>query len=205
LPDGSIHVVIESSRNKNLLFCGSEFAVYASMDGGSLWQRMSGGMPTVAVHDLVIHPRDRDLVVGTHGRSIFVFDDVSPLEQMTPQILAKPAHLFDIRPATAFRWRKAGPEPKSNEFTGQNPPYGALIRYHLNSTPAQNVTISILDAATGKQVANLSSRAKAGLNEVIWSLRADGEAEATVQPGEYVAVLQVGDHKQYKMLRVEGE
>ena len=205
LPEnGSVHVVIESSRNKHLLFCGTEFGLFASLDGAKSWQRMKGGMPTVAVHDLVIHPRDRDLVVGTHGRSIFVFDDISSLEQMTPEILAKPAHLFDIRPATAFKWKKTGADPKSNEFTGQNPVYGAIIRYYLNSGPAQGVSISILDASTGKQVASLASNAKGGLNEVVWNLRAD-KAEETVRPGEYLAVLQMGDQKQYKMVRVEGE
>jgi photosystem II stability/assembly factor-like uncharacterized protein len=206
LPEsGSVHVVIESSRNKNVLFCGTEFAVFGSLNGGKSWYAMKGGMPTVAVHDLVIHPRDRDLVVGTHGRSIFIFDDISPLEQLTPEIMAKPAHLFDVRPATAFKWKKTGPDPKSNEFTGQNPPYGAIIRYHLNSGSAQNVTINILDAGTGKQVANLSGTSKAGLNEVVWSLRGDGQPDATVKPGDFVVVLQMGDQKQYKILRVDGE
>ena len=201
---GSVHVVIESSRNKYLLFCGTEFAVFASLDGGKSWQRMKGGMPTVSVHDLVIHPRDRDLVVGTHGRSIFVFDDISPLEQMTSEVLAKPAHLFDIRPATAFKWKKTGPDPKSNEFTGTNPAYGATIRYHLGGAPVPAVSIGILEAATGKLVACLAGTSKAGLNEVVWDLRAD-KAEETVRPGEYLAVLQIGDQRQYKMVKVEGE
>ena len=122
LPEnGSVHVVIESSRNKHLLFCGTEFGLFASMDGAKSWQRMKGGMPTVAVHDLIIHPRDRDLVVGTHGRSIFVFDDISSLEHMTPDILAKPAHLFDIRPATAFKWKKTGAGPQEQRVHGSKP------------------------------------------------------------------------------------
>src|SRR5205807_6687294 len=171
LPEsGSVHVVIESSRNKQLLFCGTEFGLFASLDGGKSWHRLKGGMPTVPVHDMVIHPRERDLVVGTHGRSLFIFDDISPLEQLTPDLLARPAHLFDVRPATAFAWKKAGPDPKGNEFTGQNPVYGAIIRVHLRAAPAQVVSVAILDAATGKQVANLNGNYKAGLNEVVWNL-----------------------------------
>src|SRR5439155_2794472 len=140
-PDnGSVHVVIESSRNKQLLFCGTEFGLFASLDGGKSWHRMKGGMPTVPVHDIVIHPRERDLVVGTHGRSIFIFDDISPLEQMTPEVLAKPAHLFDIRPAPAFASKKTGADPKSNEFTVQNPAYRPLIRVHLRIIPPSPVS-----------------------------------------------------------------
>jgi photosystem II stability/assembly factor-like uncharacterized protein len=204
LPEsGSVHVVIESSRNKHLLFCGTEFGLFASLDGGKTWTRMKGGMPTVPVHDLIIHPRERDLVVGTHGRSIFIFDDISPLEQMTPEILAKPIHLFDIRPTTAFSWKKTGPDPKSNEFTGQNPVYGAIVYAHFPSVPAQKVSLAILDAATGKQVATVPWAARAGLNKLVWNLRADGQTEGTVRPGEYLAVLQVGEQKQHKMIRVE--
>jgi photosystem II stability/assembly factor-like uncharacterized protein len=206
LPEsGSVHVVIESSRNKQLLFCGTEFALFASQDGGATWQRMKGGMPTVPVHDLVIHPRDRDLVVGTHGRSIFVFDDISPLEQMTPDVLAKPAHLFDVRPATAFKWKETGPAPKSNDFTGKNPVYGAIVRYYFKSVPAQPVSISIIEADTGKYVTALSGNTNAGLNEAVWNLRAANQTEGTVRPGEYLAVLQMGEQKQYKMIKVEAE
>ena len=206
LPEsGSVHVVIESSRNKQLLFCGTEFALFASMDGGESWHRMKGGMPTVAVHDIVIHPRDRDLVVGTHGRSIFVFDDISPLEQMTPQVLAKPAHLFDIRPATAFKWKKAGPDPKSNEFAGQNPTYGAIIRYNLSGAPVATGVDQHHRRRHRQENGKPGRRLpKPGLNEVVWNLRADGN-ETAVHPGEYMVVLQMGEQKQYKMLRVDAE
>jgi hypothetical protein len=207
LPEGgSVHVVIESSRNKYLLFCGTEFGLFASLDGGNSWNAMKGGLPTVAVHDLVIHPRDRDLVIGTHGRSIFVMDDISPLEQMAPAVLAKPAHLFDVRSAVAFKPKStSATPPKSNEFVGKNPPYGAIIRYHLKSAPAAKGSIAILDAGTGKQVAKLATADKAGLHQTVWNLRADGEKEATVQPGEYLAVLEIGGMKHYKMFRVDSE
>jgi hypothetical protein len=205
LPEnGSVHVVIESSKNKNLLFCGTEFALFASLDGGKSWHRMKGGMPTVPVHDLVIHPRERDLVVGTHGRSIFIFDDISSLETTTPEVFAKQAHLFDVRPATAFKWKETGAKPKSNEFTGQNPKYGATIQYQLNAGAPLPVSISIQEAGSGKQVATLKGESTAGWHQAVWNLQSTGQKEV-VAPGDYLVVLQTGQQKQYKMLRVDPE
>ncbi len=201
LPDnGSVHVVIESSKNKNLLFCGTEFGLFGSLDGGKSWHQMKGGLPTVAVHDLVIHPRDRDLVIGTHGRSIYVMDDISPLEEMTPEVSAKPSHLFPIRPTVAFKPKPITTKPKSNEFVGQNPPYGSIIRFNLPK-PA-DASLAILDPSTGKELRYYTTKGTQGLHTVVWDLKAGG---AMVQPGEYLAVLESGDRKQYRMFKVEPE
>src|SRR5262249_50692345 len=128
LPEGSIHVVIESNRNKNLLFCGSEFGVFVSADGGGKWHPFKAGLPTVAVHDLIIHPRDRDLVIGTHGRGIYIIDDISALEQLTPDVQTKAGHLFEIRPAVAVKVQTdEGGGGKVKNFVGKNPPYGAIM------------------------------------------------------------------------------
>src|SRR4029079_5214879 len=103
LPEGEVvHVVREDLRNPNLLFAGTESAVWASLDGGKRWTRFMSGMPTVATQDLVIHPRDNDLVAGTHGRSIYIADDITPLQQLTPSVLAAPAHLFEQRATTLW-------------------------------------------------------------------------------------------------------
>ena len=102
--DGPIHVLRPSSRNPDLLFVGTEFGLFASLDRGVSWQRLKAGLPTVAIHDVVIHPRDRELVIGTHGRSIYVMD-IAPLEELTPKVLAASAHLFDVHTAVAFRAR----------------------------------------------------------------------------------------------------
>jgi photosystem II stability/assembly factor-like uncharacterized protein len=204
LPEsGSVHVVIDSSKNKDLLFCGTEFGLFVSFTGGKNWLPMKAGLPTVAVHDLVIHPRERDLIIGTHGRSIYVIDDISPLEQQTPEILSRPAHLFGVRPAVAFTVRKGEPL-KSNEFAGQNPPYGALIRYHLKTPWPQDVTIAVTDM-TGKKLATLKAENTAGLHQVVWNLKPDGENKATVPPGEYWALLSAGSQKQYRRIHVEAE
>ena len=122
---------------------------------------------------------------------------------MTPEVLAKSAHLFDVRPAMAFKM-KAGTPPATNEFVGMNPPYGAVLQYYLKALPAQPMSIVVLDALTGKRVASPRLAVKTGLNQVVWNLRADG-TEAIVPPGEYLAILQMGDQKQYKMIQVEAD
>jgi hypothetical protein len=200
--DGSVHVVIESSKNPSLLFCGTEMGVFMTRDGGANWHKMTAGMPTVSVHDLIIHPRERDLVVGTHGRGVFVIDDISPLEEMTSQVAAKPSHLFSVRPAVAFKPRPTTNPPKSNEFVGKNPPYGSILQYSLRNAAA-DVSVTIHDAA-GKQIASLKGPNTAGLHRVVWNLRADGQ-DATVAPGEYLAVLRVGGATQGQKLLVEAE
>ncbi len=198
--DGSVHVVIESSKNPRLLFCGTEFGLFGSLDGGKSWRQMKAGLPTVAVHDLVIHPRDRDLVIGTHGRSIYVMDDISPLEETTPDVAAKQYHLFTVRPTVAFKPKATVTPPKSSEFVGQNPPYGSIIRFNLRTQA--DASLAILDPATGKELRYYTTKATQGLHTVVWDLKAGG---ALVQPGEYLAVLETGDRKQYRMFKVEPE
>jgi hypothetical protein len=201
---GSVHCVIDSSKNKDLLFCGTEFGLFVSMNGGENWLPMKAGLPTVSVHDVVLHPRERDLIVGTHGRSVYIIDDISPLEQMSPEILAKPAHLFGVRPTVAFTWRETGPPIKSNEHVGQNPPYGALIRYYLKSQWPQEVSIAITDL-TGKKIANLKADSSAGLHQVVWDLKPEGKDKAVVAPGDYWVFLSAGPQKQYRRIHVEAE
>jgi photosystem II stability/assembly factor-like uncharacterized protein len=198
---GSVHVIRESSRNKDLLFVGTEFGLFTSLDGGGRWHALKGGLPTVAVHDLVIHPRDRDLVIGTHGRSIYVMD-IGPLEELTAAVLDKQAHVFEVHPAIAFKWQKPAAEEKKS-YIAPNPPYGAVIHYYLKSAPAKAVSVVILDA-TGRQMASLEGASRAGLHKVVWNLRADSEKE-TVRPGEYMVVLLVGTAKELRKIRVEAE
>jgi photosystem II stability/assembly factor-like uncharacterized protein len=200
--DGPIHVIRASSRNKDLLFVGTEFALFATLDGGGTWHRLRGGLPTVAMHDLVIHPRERELVIGTHGRSVYVMD-VAPLEEMTAKTLAAPAHLFDLRAATAFQPRAAELPAKSN-FVAPNPPYGAVVWYHLKEAPAQAATLTVFDAG-GKVVATLPAAQKAGLHRAMWNLQADGQKGVLVAPGNYSVRLQVGDRMMTKVQRVDAE
>ncbi|GAG05671.1 unnamed protein product, partial [marine sediment metagenome] len=96
IPDGhSVYVIKEDLKNPDLLFVGTEFAVFYSINGGRTWTKLNNNMPTVAVHDLVIHPRDNDLIAGTHGRGIWILDDITPLQQATKKVLEADAHLFE--------------------------------------------------------------------------------------------------------------
>ena len=141
---------------------------------------LRSGLPTVAVYDAVIHPRDSELVIGTHGRSVWVLD-ISPLEQVTPEVLAEPVHLFDIKPVDRFQidgvhdWQFMA----QSVFDGANPAFGAVIDYYLQSNLGENVEVRIADKAD-YPVATLQGPGYAGLQEVVWDLR---RSSTTAPPG----------------------
>jgi hypothetical protein len=181
LPAHSVNVVREHPRAPNLLFVGNEVGVYASVDRGESWQRMSGGLPTVPVDDLVIHPRDNDLVVGTHGRSIWIADDITPLESLSAELVGRAVHLFPVRRAT-LTVSNAGWPFWGDRFFGTNPEDGALIRYHLAADlDLESVSLTVLDAS-GDTIRTLDGPAEAGLRSVVWDLRYEAPYEPA--PGE---------------------
>jgi hypothetical protein len=203
--EGPIHVVRESSRNPDLLLAGTEFGLFVSLDGGADWQTYAG-LPTVAVHDLVIHPRDRELVIGTHGRGIYVMD-VAPLEQLTEKVLAAPAALLDVTPARLYQYRGTHGLRGAKVFTAPNPPFGAPVYYHLAARSDAPVRLVIRDAR-GNAVTELKGSGEAGLHRVVWPLRGAGDGSrpgAVVSPGEYVAELRVGERVLSRRFRVEAD
>jgi hypothetical protein len=117
----------------DLLFLGTEFGLYVSVNGGKRWMRWTHGVPTASVMDLVVHPRDHDLVLGTHGRSAYVIDDIAPLRGLREELLARPLHLFAIPPARQHVVKQEGASrfPGVTEFRGENRPYGALITFSV--------------------------------------------------------------------------
>src|SRR5690606_10729910 len=96
--EGHVYVIREDLVNPNLLFAGTEFGLYVSINGGKNWTRFENNMPRTPVHDMVIHPRDHDLVIATHGRGIYIIDKITPLRQLTDEVLAKTIHFFSIEP-----------------------------------------------------------------------------------------------------------
>ena len=183
IPEGQVmHVIREDLRNPNLLFAGTEFAVWVSLNGGKSWSRFMNGMPTVATQDLVIHPRDMDLVSGTHGRSIFIADDITPLQQLTPGVLASPAHLFDQRPATIWENVSRGGQRGHFWFAGENPPTvtprgslprsgmsnSAMISYYIGRDASSDPTLEITSASGMKKTVTLSRAA--GIHRYFWDL-----------------------------------
>jgi photosystem II stability/assembly factor-like uncharacterized protein len=147
IPDGGItNVVREDAVRRGLLFAGTEQAVYVSFDDGEHWQSLRLNMPATSIRDLVI--KDNDIAVGTHGRSFWILDDISPLRQMDAQAVAAAVHLY--RPADAWRvrWNQNTDTPlPPDEPAGENPPDGAIIDYRLASNPNGVVTLEIVDAA----------------------------------------------------------
>jgi len=184
LPDGHpMYVVKQDTKNPDLLFAGSEFAAFYSINGGQSWQKLNNNMPTVAVHDLLIHPRDGDLIAGTHGRGLWVMDDISPLQQLTAEVRSAPAHLFQPRVAT--QWLNIQPQHNGGEisFIGQNPTRNAVISYHLGSQISGDVRLEVSDI-TGRNTCSASFPARAGINRVEWAMRWNAPAgPAAPQPG----------------------
>jgi len=175
-PGSTIHTIVEDSENPNLLFIGTEFGVYATIDRGESWFRFMEGLPPVAVHDLVIHPRDADLVAGTHGRSIWIADDITPLREMTSSVLQSDLHLFRARPATRWLVQSKGRIQNYFKFRGGNPPRGAPVNFYLREAPGDSVKITIEDPISGARWQAMSE-GRQGINQVRWNLSFSPGAE----------------------------
>ena len=188
LPDREpVYVIKEDLRNPNLLFLGTEFAAYFSINGGAHWERLMNDLPTVAVHDLVIHPRDGDLVAATHGRSVWILDDITPLQQLSPEVLDADAFLFESRIGTIWHGVSRGAERGHMLFAGRNPltinqrppsnsppdlDNSAAIHYYLKTAPSGDVTLEISEiSGTRKHTAKVP--ATPGINRYYWRLRFD--------------------------------
>ncbi|HTK74438.1 MAG TPA: PDZ domain-containing protein [Gemmataceae bacterium] len=167
---GSSRCLREDVQNANLLFCGTEFAVFASVNRGGYWTKINHNLPTVAVHELAIHPTAGEMVAATHGRSLWILD-VSALRQVRPEVLTTSAYLF--APAPATKWRS---EPNvgsiygngSKKFFGENPPPGAAIYLSLTKKP-QSISLKVFDVA-GQLVRELPVGSQVGLQRVNWNL-----------------------------------
>jgi photosystem II stability/assembly factor-like uncharacterized protein len=203
----------EDPVNPSLLFAGTEFGIFMSRDRGEHWTSIKENLPTVAVDDIEIHPREHDLIIGTHGRSIYVLDDISPLEQLNPEKMTAAVLLFDPRPATEFYHLPIGGLWGAHTFKARNPQFGAIINYYLSGNPTDDVTITIEDAK-GRSIRRLDAPNRAGLNRVTWDLRGEprevisesrgGDDQPQLVPaGDYTIKLKYGDHKAQTKLTVD--
>ena len=166
-----LHVIREDLTNPDVLYLGTEMGLYVTHDRGAHWAALLANMPRVPVNDLVLHPRERDLVLATHGRGIWILDDVTPLSQLTPAVRGRAAHLFPVREAEMKRLQNEKPHTGDLYFRGENPPAGAVISYWLRGvTDTARVRLTVEDAA-GRVVARLRPTGNAGINRVTWSLR----------------------------------
>jgi photosystem II stability/assembly factor-like uncharacterized protein len=183
LPDGQpVYVIREDLKNKDLLFLGTEYGAYFSRDGGKAWSSLSLNLPTVPVHDLLIHPRDNDLIAATHGRGIWIMDDITALRGATDTVLGQDAVLFDVaKPGT--RWLQIGRGGYSRGdlfFKGENPPVGTLLHIYLKAKPEKPGTLEIADATGALKTTYILDTAEPGITRVAWDLRFDPPAQ-TVQ------------------------
>lgn len=213
-PNAYVHVLKEDPRNPQLIYAGTELGLYATFDRGTSWIELSlANLPRVAVHDIFVHTRENDLIIATHGRSFWVFDDLTPIQEMKPELLQQSSHLFEPRPALRFTTRFTRYGIGDKPFAGPNPPAGALLTYYLREQPADalRVAIQIIDG-TGKVIRELADIPRqAGFNRVNWDLSTEGAARRSlpapasrragtggpngplVLPGNYTVRLIVGE------------
>jgi hypothetical protein len=218
IPDsaGSVHVVREHPRNTNLLFAGTEFGLWASWDRGTNWVPLRNNFPTVPVDDIEIQARENDLVLATHGRSIWIFDDLTPIEKMDANVAGSPLTFFPPRTATTWFIRNRRWSAGQKMFTAKNPAYGALLSYYLKeAVPAESpkkdkddkdktdsaedkpkdeaaakkegkAKITVLDK-DGKVIREFDGPGAAGVNRTSWDLRENPPAEPTPEQLEAIA------------------
>ena len=169
---GYAHVIKEDLVNKDLLFAGTEFGLWVSLDGGKQWAHYKGGdLPNVAVRDLAIHPRDKDLIIATHGRGIWIVDDITPLRSLTSELLGKEAAFIEARPTVQRVPAFGGWVNGDASFSGPNPTDEAVITYYQQKRHIfGDLKIEVLDQS-GKVVSSIPSSKRRGLSRATWSMR----------------------------------
>jgi photosystem II stability/assembly factor-like uncharacterized protein len=168
---GYAHVVKEDTVSPNLLFLGTEFGLWVSLDGGKHWAQYKGhNFPNVAVCDMVLQPRDSDLVIATHGRGIWIIDDITPLRHLTPDVIAKEAVFLPGRPAQQRISTFGGWAEGSAAFSGPNPPNGAWITYYQAKRHIfGRMKLEVFDS-DGKLIDTLPSNNRRGISRVVWRM-----------------------------------
>ena len=164
LPEEAVNVIREDRKNPNLLFVGTDRTVYVTLNGGDDWSELKNNLPTIPVKDLLIHPRENDLVLGTMGRGFWI-TDISPLQGMTAAVLKKKAHLFAIEPRVQWVMPRQ-PATSAQNFAGENEPKGAMVNYYLKREIQGGAQIEVYDGSVLINV--LDGPGEAGLNSVQW-------------------------------------
>jgi hypothetical protein len=195
--------LVEDPENENLLFLGTEFALFLTADGGERWIEMEGGLPTIAYRDIEIHEGMGDLVTATFGRGWWVLDDYTPLRSVTPDLLNQDAALFDVRQAYVYS-RLGYYESSSGEYVAENSPFGAIVNYYLREpVPDEDGVVMVIRDGAGAQVAEVPAGNEAGIQRTVWNLRSQPPQTETeegqrrrartgplVEPGTYTVTLE---------------
>jgi photosystem II stability/assembly factor-like uncharacterized protein len=215
-----LNVVVQDRKNANLLVAGNDMGVFVSIDAGKSWSRLKANLPTVAVHDLTIHPRENDLVLGTYGRAIWV-GDITPLQELSAEVLDKNAHLFDVEPRARYGFQAIG---NYNLYGDKyleipNEPDALVVNYYLKADASGAARVSISDVS-GRALRTVDGPARRGLNRVQLPLgggggrggpagaagggggRGAGAGGGALTVGEYLVTIEVGGEKLSKPARV---
>jgi photosystem II stability/assembly factor-like uncharacterized protein len=213
---GFAHVIKEDTVNRNVLFLGTEFGLWISVDGGQRWAQYKGSdFPAVAVDDIAVHARESDLVLATHGRGIWITDDISPLRSLTPDVMAKEAALIPVRPVVQYFNARGGWSEGNETFSGRPRPSDAQITYYQKSRHIfGDLKIDISDQ-DGKLIDTVSGSTHRGLNRASWAMRVKAPEVAPaamalqgasrgpkVLPGTYTVKLTKGDQTYTEQLTV---
>ena len=204
-PNRVLRTVREDLANPDVLYVGTEFGLYYTNDGGRHWISLKNDMPNVPINDLTIHPRENDLILATHGRGVWILDNITALQELTPAVLASQAHLFSVQPASMISYSGEKAHTGDMIFRGENPPHGAVVDYYLREPHNEDdVALTVHDSG-GELVQQLDASAQAGVNRVLWNLRhadvslplgGERSEELTgrwVLPGEYTIRLRVAE------------
>ena len=194
LPAMPISVVCEDKINPDLLFVGNDLGVYFTLNGGKSWLPLKNNMPPLPVRDLLVHPREQDLVVGSYGRGAWV-TQIAPLQELKTEVLDKPFHLFRIvsKPVNNMSQRARWGNyhmTGSNHLRTPNERAGLQIFYYIKEKPAKPLDV-IVEDLEGNQVAKLKSRTEPGIHKTVWNLR-----ERT--PGTYRIILTDGETREVR-------
>jgi photosystem II stability/assembly factor-like uncharacterized protein len=208
-----VKVVTEDPFNPDVLYAGTEFGIYVTLQRGGKWVRLNGkSLPPVPVDDILVHPREKDLVIGTHGRSIWILDDASFFSQLSDEARRRPLALLEILPGEPRLYFGRGYGGGHGTFKAKNPPLGASINYWVRDDSGESASISIADSS-GFVLRKLEGPARRGVNRVVWDLQADkkhlfsgpdqqlGQTQF-VPAGDYKVTVKVGEEKAEKTVKV---
>ena len=191
LPDRhDVWSIVQDHVSGNLLFAGTEFGLFFTVDGGRRWVQLKGGMPVIQVRDMTVQRREHDLVLATFGRGFYILDDYSALREVSAEALAADARLFPLGDAYSYSILglapagTAGIGPLAGNWTTPNPPFGAALTYHVRQDiPGDARLVLTISDDAGRQVRRLDLEKTAGLRRVIWNLRADAPAPQAAAQG----------------------
>ena len=204
---GNVRTIREDPQNSDLLYAGTEFGFYISLNGGDNWHKFMNNLGTTRIDDVIVHPRDNDLVLATHGRSVQIMDDITPLQGLNAHVLEKDVHLFEPREAVLWKQdrRFSRSVTGAKIWQGKNAPQGTMISYYLKDETNGAANITVTDLSTGETFREIEGSTNKGLNRVAWDLRGTappieesvnrgffGRNQApTAEPGTYRITLEV--------------